>query len=1249
VNNTIDGRRDIATAVETEHARDSAAERAGSYAVSAAAEEHTRDYAASAADEHAREYATDPQRSILLQAPAGSGKTTVLTQRLLRLLAEVEEPEEILAITFTRKAAAEMRARVLKALRGEIDTNTEQGRRLQALASAALERGAGRGWNLAQDPGRLRIQTIDSFNFRLASQLPVTAKAGGALTITDRPSELYSRAARATLVAAESDPILSEDIEFLFERLDNNWRNVEELLASMLQQRGHWLRYVLGHEPQALCARINESLGNIVRDHLDAACGRLSAPLRAEAGSLPQAGLLGNEPECLAAWKGLASLTLTQKGEWRKPRGITKALGPLYEDAAAKDALRACLERVSGVAGAREVLVDLSSLPAAELFESDATAIMALSRVLRAAAIQLQAEFAIDGRVDHTYIGGAARAALADAGLPTDLALRTGLSLRHILVDEFQDTSLAQFDLVEALTAGWEEGEGRTLFVVGDPMQSIYQFREAEVGLFLRARDSGIGGVRLEALRLSRNFRSIPQLIEWTNDAFTSLFPASDDLRASAVAFTPSLAGLAGGTDAAQRVQSTTSQAGGGSTRDMYVAPRAGEDPSRSIASENSSFSTASDAISEAVRLRLFSSDNRASETTAIIERIVEQRADDPTATIAILVAARTHAAAIMLALEARAIDAIGVDLVPLRDLSVVRDLVALLEALHHLGDRTAWLAVLRAPWCGLSLETLTAISRRRDAKLPWEAMADVERLSHCDPQELRRLARVRGVLANALETRDSVPLADWLETTWLRLGAADAYPKEDLRHARAFLAALSDRAASGEWNGPGDIGSLLGDLYAQPQASTPNPVQIMTIHRAKGLEFDHVFVPSLDRNLNRGREPLLRWLDLPRREGESDLVMAPVPAIGDDDGGSVGIYLKRLMAKRNANEQTRLLYVATTRAKKTLFLSAAPKTKQDGTVIPRTGTLLASLWPALGDAFKAGERRPQFVSRSAANIAGEEAAWPRDGQVGPQFTGDRAAITDGGMNDVAAPSGAAASSGTVAPAEVAERSNAGGSATEATPATPPLRRLPADWSPPTFEPTATDLSRLPIGHQSLEPPEFSWVGETGRHIGTVVHAALESFASAAELPTRTQIQADRDSYTHQLRRHGVPDRDLPLATDRVLEALTNTVGNERGRWIFAPEHREAHSELALTGIASGRLTQVIIDRSFVDGEGTRWVIDFKTSRHEGGGLDTFLKQELERYRSQLETYVALARGLGPNPVRAGLYFPLLGVFRELA
>ena len=242
--------------------------------------------------------------------------------------------------------------------------------------------------------------------------------------------------------------------------------------------------------------------------------------LRNQLSGLPRVGSLGTDPQSLKAWKELAALTLTGKGEWRK--AVTKALGPEYESAAAKADLKSAIELLSGVPRIQQALVELNALPAATLSNADAAAIEALSRVLRAAAVYLQAEFAVSGRIDHTYVAGAAREALADAGLPTDLALRTGMSLRHILVDEFQDTSLAQFDLIETLTAGWEEGDGRTLFVVGDPMQSIYQFREAEVGLFLRARDSGIGTVRLEPLRLTRNFRSVPDLIGWINDAFTN-------------------------------------------------------------------------------------------------------------------------------------------------------------------------------------------------------------------------------------------------------------------------------------------------------------------------------------------------------------------------------------------------------------------------------------------------------------------------------------------------------------------------------------------------------------------------------------------------------------------------------------------------------------------------------------------------------------------------------------------------------
>jgi ATP-dependent helicase/nuclease subunit A len=1092
--------------------------------------------ALAATDQLARERAVDPARSILLRAPAGSGKTTVLTQRLLCLLAQVDAPEEILAITFTRKAAAEMRERVLKALHSEIDPNNPQAARIHALASAVRARDAERNWGLADNPGRLRVQTIDSFNFWLASQLPIAAQAGGALVVAERPQDLYRRAARRVLIAGEKDQALAADIELLFERIDNRWGQVERLLAEMLAKRGHWLRYVLAEDENALSTRVAVSLASIAEDHLESACQRLSEALRNTVGALPGVGILGSEVGHIEAWQQLALLTLTKEGTWRKQ--ITKALGVGFEEAVSKLQLKSCIELLSGVSGARDTLMTLTGLPAPMLSGEDANAIEALSRVLKAAAAELHVEFAHAGKVDYTYVAGAARVALTEDGEPTDLGLRAGLALRHILIDEFQDTSIAQFDLLMALTATWEPGDGRTLFAVGDPMQSIYQFREAEVGLFLRAAEQGVGHVQMESLQLTRNFRSSPSLVDWTNSLFAQLFPPSNDVRASAVAFTPSLAG-----------------------RDARDEPF--------------------------LSLSVFPDGDRGAEARLIADGIAQIREVAPEATVAVLVVSRTHAPPIMEALAAARVEAIGVDLVPLRELSVVRDLVALLKALHHTGDRTAWLAVLRAPWCGLSLPALSQLSQRNDPELVWEAIFDANRLARCEAEDIARLTRVRAVLEQAMAARDLMELADWLEGVWLRLGGPDAYAAEDLTHARAFFAALGSATARGEWSGVQDVDALVADLFAEPRAAGANPVQVMTIHRSKGLEFDHVFLPALDRTLNRDRDPLLRWLDLPRAGEGSDLLIAPVPSIGDTEGGALNTYLKRLTAARNANERTRLLYVAMTRAKRSLHLSAAPLARKDGIVEPRAGTLLRTLWPVLG---------PEFV-QPGANIAGH--------------------ATDASMPDAG-------------PRQ--------------------LRRLVASWQPPVVE-MAIDRSHLPIDDQSLEPqlhPEFSWAQETSRHIGTVVHAALERLTSGDALQSRGEIENQAESFARQLRRHGVPEHDIERAARTVVQALIRTLDDERGRWIFSSSHRDASNELALTGLADGRLTNVVIDRTFVDETGTRWVIDFKTSRHEGSGLEAFLSEELKRYRGQLERNVALARGLGNEPVRAALYFPLMSRFKEL-
>src|SRR5688572_29624784 len=141
----------------------------------------------------------------------------------------------------------------------------------------------------------------------------------------------------------------------------------------------------------------------------------------------------------------------------------------------------------------------------------------AILKLLPLAAAHLKVVFGERGEADFTEVSQGAVRALGHPDAPTDLLLALDYRIKHILVDEFQDTSLSQWELLSLLTSGWLPGDGRTLFFVGDPMQSIYRFREAQVALFLRACERGMGSVQLEKLLLSTNFRSQRNLIGFFN------------------------------------------------------------------------------------------------------------------------------------------------------------------------------------------------------------------------------------------------------------------------------------------------------------------------------------------------------------------------------------------------------------------------------------------------------------------------------------------------------------------------------------------------------------------------------------------------------------------------------------------------------------------------------------------------------------------------------------------------------------
>jgi hypothetical protein len=173
-------------------------------------------------------------------------------------------------------------------------------------------------------------------------------------------------------------------------------------------------------------------------------------------------------------------------------------------------------------------------------------------------------------------------------------------------------------------------------------------------------------------------------------------------------------------------------------------------------------------------------------------------------------------------------------------------------------------------------------------------------------------------------------------------------------------------------------------------------------------------------------------------------------------------------------------------------------------------------------------------------------------------------------------------------------------------------------------------------------------VRETARHVGTLVHRVLMHVGreGLSQWPSE-RIVASRAAFATALAQLGVPQSELASVVERTIAALTRTLADERGRWLFAPDQQEAQAELALSAVVDDRIASVVLDRTFVDAQGRRWIVDFKTSAHEGGDIDAFLDREVARYRDSLDRYARIWQLREPGTIMLGLYFPLLGGWRE--
>jgi ATP-dependent exoDNAse (exonuclease V) beta subunit len=965
-------------------------------------------------DAREREEALDAGRSFIVEAPAGSGKTGLLVQRFLRLLSIVDRPESVVAITFTRKAAAEMKQRILDAL-ADVALNIPREEPPQAegfkqktreLAAAVLEHDRQKGWKLQADTARLQIQTVDSLCALLTRQMPVLSEFGGFGEVIEEASELYLRAARNMLTSlAEGDEAEREIFRRMVLHFDNDVRALENQVVNMLSKRDQW-------------------------EHLNPT--------------------------------------------------------------------------------------------------SDHQLVQDCYRLLASAEIQLRAVFQRTGKVDFTEIARAARRALGKPEQPSDLLYALDYRFQHLLVDEFQDTSRSQFELVKALTEQWSMGDDHTLFLVGDPMQSIYRFREADVALFLRCwQDKALGAVSLTPLRLQTNFRTTQNILAWVETHFAAMMP-EDDPVTGAVEFRNSYSGRQ--TEGIQpRLVAHINDRGGGEEADEIVD---------------------------------------------IIKRNPDRR-------VAILVRSRPQTTHILPALRKAGIAYEAVEIETLQDQQHVIDVLSLTRALTNLADRVAWLACLRAPWCGLTLADLSALAEGRRDETILDLLSDAKVIASLSVNGRWRAVRTQEILAEAVARVGRLPLRNLVEQTWQALGGLAAIAEANQREDVDTLFRLMDES---------DEGGIIRDfsllnrklefLYARP-AVTECKVVVMTVYQAKGLEFDIVILPRLEKSTRTSENELLVWVDSEDMYGEPELDIAAMPQTGEEQPEYTRI--KNILDVKDKNETKRLFYVACTRAINELHVIGSVSLKKDGTpATPGSGTFLRLIWDSVREEFD-GKLRREAPAK---------------------------AVSGGASRSL-------------------------------------LRRLPLEWHAPASAKSVAAVPAIRRAVASQRQVSYHWVGDTSRHVGTIVHEMLKRIAGdGLEEWTDSRLFAMRPMVGAELLRLGVPANEAAAAGKQVLRAVVNTITSHRGRWILS-RHAEDRSEWAIAGRVNQYLVSGTVDRAFRDEAGTYWIIDYKNSEHGGSGRNKFLANEKERYQAQLEQYAAVISKLMKGPISLGLYFPLLDAWVE--
>jgi ATP-dependent helicase/nuclease subunit A len=871
-----------------------------------------------ARDREGRLRAVDPRYNVALEASAGTGKTRVLVDRYINLLRAGVDPSNILAMTFTRKAATEIRERIIATLRD---------------VAARGEIAPARWRELRDRIDDIAIGTIDAFCLSLLREFPLEADLDPGFDVADETEvprlidESLDRALRTCRSLARED----EHVALVFAQLGD--RRARRGLAALLNRRlvapavlNRYLQSgpadltvaVATHRAAAALLRVFTAMSRGLDGFLETGPPEPLFLLLARHLRRLEEGLAAGtplNPAIVQATYGRArEYFLTDQGEPRKRIAFSKA--------------QFVSERVW--AAHRDLVVNQAApiRETSDRYKRDLNVLVSrgILRMYRIAETEYRRTLDAHAVLDFADLLQRTLDLLRQMDEFAQSRYRLESRYHHVLVDEFQDTSRAQWELVSLLVESWGEGAGLassgplppSIFIVGDRKQSIYAFRDADVSILDDARRY------IEALRpdgdarrtISRSFRSVPALLAFVNDVARDI-PKVDHRR-----------------DAFRYAE-----------EDQFPVDRnIGEAPLGLITADGPESCAEATAVEIA---RLLEEETVVRDkTTGVVRRMTSSD-------VAILFRTRDSHREYEAALERRGIGAYVYKGLGFFDADEIKDVLALLWYLADpLSDMRA-AALLRSRVGRISDEAL-----RRLAPHIAAALGGSPPVAELDAADAATLSRLRDACARWRHLVDRLPPAELLDLVL----ADSAYfvemrgprwpqARENLKKIRALIRRIQNRG----YATLGRIAAHLDRLAVGDESNAVidamDAVNLLTVHAAKGLEFPVVFVVNLARGTGGFRDPIR----VVAGAGDADVSVAVGDFRSDADEDA---------AAKEGEESKRLLYVALTRARDRLYLGSVLK---DGTLQPGRGSLAAVLPQTLIDQFGATGEVAEWRASSGA------------------------------------------------------------------------------------------------------------------------------------------------------------------------------------------------------------------------------------------------------------------------------------------